>query len=97
VGVSVLAGAAFAVIGAGTGAALANTPAALTGLYLVILGAMPALRIWKPPVADALDPSNAVLQLATGNGTTGNTLTLVGWVVVTTVVGTVVTRRRSVS
>jgi ABC-2 type transport system permease protein len=97
VGISVAAGAAFAVIGAGTGAALANTPAALTGLYLIILGAMPAMRIWKPEVADALDPSNAVLQLATGNGTTGNTLTLVGWVVVTTVVGTVVTRRRAVS
>jgi ABC-2 type transport system permease protein len=97
VAVSVAAGAAFAVIGAGTGAALANTPAALTGLYLIILGAMPAMRIWKPEVADALDPSNAVLQLATGNGTTGNTLTLVGWVVVTTVVGTVVTRRRAVS
>ena len=95
-GVSVAAGAAFAVIGAGVGAALANTPAALTGLYLTILGAMPALRIWKPAVADALDPSNAVLQLATGHGTTGNTLTLVGWVVVTTVVGTVVTHRRSV-
>jgi len=96
-GVSVAAGAAFAVVGAGAGAALANTPAALTGLYLTILGAMPALRIWKPEIADALDPSNAVLQLATGNGTTGNTLTLVGWVVVTTVVGTVVTRRRSVA
>ena len=58
---------------------------------------MPALRIWKPEVADALDPSNAVLQLATGNGTTGHTLTLVGWVVVTTVIGTVVTRRRAVA
>jgi len=97
VGVSVAAGAAFAVIGAGAGAALANTPAALTGLYLTILGAMPALRIWKPEVADALDPSNAVLQLATGHGTTANTVTLVGWVVVTTVVGTVVTRRRAVA
>jgi ABC-2 type transport system permease protein len=96
VGVSVAAGAAFAVIGAGTGAALANTPAALTGLYLTILGAMPALRIWKPEVADALDPSNAVLQLASGNGTTGHTITLVGWVVVTTVAGVVLTRRRAV-
>lgn len=96
IGISIAAGAAFAVIGAGVGAAFANSPAALTGLYLTILGAMPALRIWKPEVADALDPSNATLQLATGNGTTAHTLTLVGWVVVTTMAGVVLTRRRAV-
>ena len=39
--VAVAAGAAFAVIGAGVGAALANTPAALTTLYLMVLGVMP--------------------------------------------------------
>ena len=95
--IAVAAGAAFAVIGAGVGAAMANTPAALTTLYLTVLGGMPALRLIKPEIADALDPTNAVLQLATGNGTTGHTITLVGWVVVTTVVGTIVTRRRAVS
>ena len=30
------------------------------------------------------------------NGATSHTLTLVGWVVITTVVGTIVTRRRAV-
>ena len=97
IGISVAAGAAFAVIGAGVGAAFANTPAALTGLYLTILGAMPAVRIWQPEVADALDPSNAALQLATGNGTTGHLVTMAGWVAVTAVAGVVLTRRRAVS
>ena len=95
-GIAVAAGAAFAVIGAGVGAALANTPAALTTLYLVVLGVMPGLRLIKPEVADALDPTNAVLGLATGNGTTGYAVTLVGWVVVTTVAGAIITRRRAV-
>jgi hypothetical protein len=38
-----------------------------------------------------------VLQLAIGGGTTSHTLTVVGWVVVTTVAGVVITRRRAVS
>jgi ABC-2 type transport system permease protein len=94
--VGVAAGAAFAVIGAGVGAAMANTPAALTTLYLTLLGGMPALRLIQPEIAEKLDPTDAVLQLAIGNGGTSQTLTLVGWVVVTTVVGTIVTRRRAV-
>jgi ABC-2 type transport system permease protein len=94
--VAVAAGAAFAVIGAGVGAAMANTPAALTTLYLVVLGGMPALRLIEPEIAAKLDPTDAVLQLSTGNGTVSHSLTLVGWVVVTTVVGTIVTRRRAV-
>jgi ABC-2 type transport system permease protein len=94
--VGVAAGAAFAVIGAGVGAAMANTPAALTTLYLTVLGVMPALRMIEPAIAEKLDPTDAVLQLAIGNGGTSQTLTLVGWVVVTTVVGTIVTRRRAV-
>ena len=96
-GIAVAAGAAFAVIGAGVGAAMANTPAALTTLYLVILGAMPAVRLVEPVVAAKLDPTDAVLQLATGNGTLSHSLTLVGWVVVSTVIGTIITRRRAVS
>jgi hypothetical protein len=95
-GIAVAAGAAFAVIGAGVGAALANTPAAMTVLYLTVLGVMPGLRLIKPEVADALDPTNAVLALGTGNGTLSHSLTLVGWVVVTTVAGAIITRRRAV-
>ena len=94
--VAVASGAAFAVIGAGVGAALANTPAAMTTLYLVFLGVMPGLRLVDQQVADALDPTNAVLGLAMGTNSTAYTATLVGWVVVTTVAGAIVTRRRAV-
>ena len=97
VGVTVAAGAAFAMIGAGVGAALGNTPAALTGLYLTILGVMPGLRLFKPEIATWLDPADATLTLATGNGGTSQVVTLVGWVVVTTVAGIVLSRRRAVS
>ncbi|GAA3184738.1 hypothetical protein GCM10010531_43680 [Blastococcus jejuensis] len=55
------------------------------------------MRIWKSEVADALDPSNATLQLATGDGTTAHTPTLGGWVVVIAVAGVVLTRRRAAS
>jgi hypothetical protein len=97
VGVTIAVGAAFAVIGAGVGAALANTPAALTGLYLTILGVMPGLRLFKPEIARVLDPADATLGLAFGSGGTSQILTMVGWVVVTTVAGIVLTRRRAVS
>lgn len=95
--VSVAAGAAFAVIGAGTGAALGNTPAALTGLYLVVLGVMPALQLFRPEIATALDPASATMTLAVGGGATGPVLTLAGWLVVATVAGVALTRRRPVS
>jgi hypothetical protein len=96
-GVAVAAGAAFAVIGAGVGAAMANTPAALTTLYLTILGVMPGLRLFKPEIASKLDPADATLSLAVGHGGTTQVLILVGWVVVTTAAGVVLTRRRAVS
>jgi ABC-2 type transport system permease protein len=95
-GIAVAAGAAFAVIGAGVGAAMANTPAALTTIYLVMLGAMPALRLVEPVVASKLDPTDATLGLAFGSGGTSQVVTLVGWVVVTTVAGAIITRRRAV-
>jgi hypothetical protein len=95
--VAVAAGAAFAVIGAGVGAAMANTPAALTTVYLTVLGVMPVLRSAKPEIAEMLDPSDAVLQLGLGQG--GNTQwgVLIGWVLVTSLAGVVITRRRAVS
>ena len=71
----------------------------MTTLYLTVLGGMPALRLIKPEIADALRPHERG-----GPGSwrprqrdqTGNTVKLVGWVVVTTVVGAVLTRRRAV-
>jgi hypothetical protein len=92
----VAAGAAFAVTGGGVGAALGNTPAALTSLYLVILGVMPVLHNVKPEVATKIDPSNAVLNLAQGTEQTTSIAILSTWVVVGVAAGFVMTRRRAV-
>ena len=94
--VVVCAGAAMAVAGAGIGAALANTPAALTGTYLTVLGVMPVLAAFKPHIADKLDPASSIVNLAQGYSTTTPILVLTGWVVVATVLGTVISRRRAV-
>jgi hypothetical protein len=92
----VAAGMVLAVTGAGVGAALANTPAALTGLYLVVLGVMPILESFKPAIAHVVDPANAVLNLAQGHSQTASILTLAGWVVISVVAGAVLTHRRAV-
>ncbi|WP_448626098.1 hypothetical protein [Geodermatophilus sp. URMC 64] len=92
----VAAGAAFAVTGAGVGAALGNTPAALTSLYLVLLGVMPVLENVKPAIAEKIDPANAVLNLGQGFEQTQSIAVLAGWVVVASVAGAVLTHRRAV-
>jgi hypothetical protein len=92
----VAAGAAFAVIGAGVGAATANTPAALTGLYLVILGAVPVLRTFKPGIGDKIDPAGATLALAQDQMMTQSILILCGWVLIASVAGWILTHRRAV-
>jgi hypothetical protein len=92
----VAAGAAFAVTGAGVGAALANSPAALTGLYLVILGVLPVLRAVEPAIGDKVDPGQAVLDLAQGSEQARAVAIIVGWMVISTVAGAVLTRRRAV-
>jgi ABC-2 type transport system permease protein len=97
IGASVAAGAAFALIGAGVGAAAGNTPAALTGLYLTMLGAMPALRMVQPEIASKVDPVDATLALAYGHGGATPALVLAGWVVLSLAAGAVLTRRRAVS
>jgi ABC-2 type transport system permease protein len=94
--VDVVAGAAFAVIGAGVGAALANTPGSLTGLYLVVLGVLPVLRSFKPVLVQHIDPTEAVLNLAQGSHQTLSITILAVWVAVATVAGAVMTRRRAV-
>ncbi|SFT91781.1 hypothetical protein SAMN05660657_03890 [Geodermatophilus amargosae] len=95
--VLVAAGAALALTGAGVGAALANTPAAMTTLYMVILGVLPLARTFKPEVGSKLDPAEAVLNLSQGHAETQSVLVLTGWVVVSLVAGAVVTRRRAVA
>jgi len=91
-----LAGAVFALIGAGVGAALGNTPGALTGVYLLNLGVLPLLQTFKPALADNVDPGNAVLDLAQGHQQAQAVTILVAWVAVALVAGAVMTRRRAV-
>jgi ABC-2 type transport system permease protein len=96
IAVVALAGGAFALIGAGVGAALGNTPGALTGIYLLELGVLPVLQVFKPSLADSIDPGNAVLDLAQG-AHTGQAITILAvWVGVALAAGTVMTRRRAI-
>jgi hypothetical protein len=90
------AGAAFALVGAGVGAALGNTPAALTGLYLLDLGVLPLLQVFEPALADRVDPGNAVLELAQGGAVGRSLVVLAVWVGAAAVAGVVMTRRRPV-
>jgi ABC-2 type transport system permease protein len=96
IGMVAVAGATFALIGAGVGAAVGNTPGALTGFYLVELGLLPALQVFKPEVADKIDPGNAVLSLAQGDRTALSITILTVWVGVAVIAGAVMTRRRAV-
>ena len=91
-----VAGAVFALIGAGVGAALGNTPAALTGVYLVNLGVLPLLQTFKPALADKIDPGNAVLDLAQGTHAALSITILAVWVGAALAAGAVMTRRRAV-
>ena len=91
-----VAGATFSLIGAGVGAAVGNTPGALTGIYLLDLGVLPVLQTVKPEVADKIDPGNAILSLAQGDHPALSITILAVWVGVTLVAGTLMTRRRQV-
>ena len=51
----------------------------------------------KPEVAANIDPNGAILSLAQGQDSGRAAGILVGWVVVTTVAGTLLTRRRQVA
>ena len=94
--VAVAAGAAMAVSGAGIGAALGNSPAALTGTYLTVLGVLPIVQALKPGIADKIDPASSIVNLAQFGWDAKPALVLAGWVVVSTTVGAYVTRRRAV-
>jgi ABC-2 type transport system permease protein len=91
-----VAGGAFALIGAGAGAAVGNTAGALTGIYLLNLGVLPVLQTVKPALADKIDPGNAILELAQGNHQAQSVTILAVWVAASLVAGTVMTHRRSV-
>jgi hypothetical protein len=91
-----VAGATFALIGAGVGAAVGNTPGALTGIYLLDLGVLPVLQTVKPEIADKIDPGNAILELAQGTHPALSVTILAVWVGVALAAGAVMTRRRAV-
>jgi hypothetical protein len=91
-----VAGATFALIGAGVGAAVGNTPGALTGIYLLDLGVLPVLQTVKPEIADKIDPGNAILELAQGNHQALSITILAVWVGAALVAGTLMSRRRQV-
>jgi ABC-2 type transport system permease protein len=97
IGMVAVGGAVFALIGAGAGAAMGNTPAALTGIYLLDLGVLPVLQVVKPALADKIDPGNAILSLAQGDHQALSITILAVWVGVALVAGVLMTRRRQVS
>jgi ABC-2 type transport system permease protein len=90
-------GGAFAVIGAGIGAAVGNSAAAMTGTYLAVLGVLPVLNSVEPEIADKLDPAGAVVTLAQTGPATTPIAVIAGWVIVSTIAGIVITHRRSVA
>ncbi|MFD2090804.1 ABC transporter permease subunit [Blastococcus deserti] len=93
----IASGAAFAVIGAGIGAAVGNSAAAMTGTYLTILGVLPVVYSVRPEIAEKLDPASAIVTLAQHGAATTPILVIAGWVVVSTIAGILVTRRRAVA
>lgn len=95
--VVVAAGAVFAVIGAGVGAALGNTPGALTSLYLLLLGVIPLVESLEPEIAQKINAAEAVMNLSMGHLQTTSALILSGWVVLTLAAGAVLTTRRQVA
>jgi hypothetical protein len=62
-----------------------------------VLGVLPILQAFKPEIAEKLDPVTSVVMLAQFGWSTTPVLVIVGWVVVSTAVGAVITRRRAVS
>jgi hypothetical protein len=93
----VASGAAFAVIGAGVGAAVGNSAAAMTGTYLMLLGVLPVVSSVKPEIAEKLDPAASIVTLAQ-HGTSATPIAVItGWVLVSTVAGLLITGRRAVA
>jgi ABC-2 type transport system permease protein len=93
----IASGAAFAVIGAGIGAAMGNSAAAMTATYLTLLGVLPVVSSVKPEIAEKLDPAASIQTLAQHGAAATPILVIAGWVVVSTVAGIIVTRRRAVA
>jgi ABC-2 type transport system permease protein len=93
----IASGAAFAVIGAGIGAAVGNSAAALTVTYLTLLGILPVVNSVRPEISEKLDPAAGIVTLAQHGAATTPILVITGWVLFSTIAGTLITRRRSVA
>ena len=85
------------IVGAGIGAAVGNSAAALTGTYLTVLGILPVLNSVEPEIASKLDPASAIVTLAQHGAATTPIAVIAGWVVVSTIAGVLITRRRAVA
>jgi ABC-2 type transport system permease protein len=92
----IAAGAAFAVIGAGIGALVGNSAAAMTGTYLTLLGILPVVSSVQPEVAEVLDPASSIQVLAQHGAETTPIAVITGWVIISTIAGMLISRRRSV-
>jgi hypothetical protein len=98
VAATVATGAAMTVMGAGIGAAAANTPAALTGTYVVLLVGMNIVRNVKPTWASQVDPLENMGALIGRQGSAlGHIAVLAGWLAVATLAGAALTRRRALA
>lgn len=93
----IASGAAFAVIGAGIGAAVGNSAAAMTGTYLTVLGLLPVLNSVEPETAAKLDPASSIVTLAQNGPATTPIAVIAAWMVVSTIAGILITRRRAVA
>ena len=93
----IASGAAFAVIGAGIGAAVGNSAAAMTGSYLTFLGILPLVSTVKPGFAEKVDPAAAIQELAQHGASVTPIAVITGWMIVSTIAGMLITRRRSVA
>jgi hypothetical protein len=51
----------------------------------------------KPAIGEALDPAAAIVTISQHGATATPIMAIAGWVVVTTIAGTVITKRRSVA
>ena len=94
---TVLGGAALTVVGAGIGAAVANSPAALTGTYITLLVGMTVLNGLKPVWGRRVDPLTALYDLIDGTAAGRPAAVLAGWLLVSTVAGALVTSRRQLT
>lgn len=97
IAVTSLGGAVFAVVGAGIGAAVGNTAAALAGTYLTLFIVPPVLDRVSPLLGELTDLGGAVTKLATGAFGATHLVTIALWLSTAAVAGLLVTRRRAVA